>query len=192
MSDGTSVQERTPSLPWLRVNERGELELSAPDEAVPDGPRKDAIEDGMPVEAEIDEEVGNKKWIVAKARLYRDGLLVTDTDCSSGHPTEGLRGQVLVVCVDDKGRAHWVSSVYQLPTVCSKLDFCPSRRTQVFQERFPNNPDGSNPIGELTRELHIYASSGGLGDFRRSIAEAIKFTTDMYEQVKPLLALLAL
>jgi len=120
MSDGSSVQERAPRLPWLRVNERGELELSAPDEAVADGDRGKAREDGVPVEAEIDEEVGNKKWIVAKARLYRDGLLITDTDCSSGHLAEGLRVQVFVVCVDDRGRAHWVSSVYQLPTVCSK------------------------------------------------------------------------
>jgi hypothetical protein len=132
-----------------------------------------------PVTAHFDEALGNKKWCVVDATLYANGFIVTTTDCTVKHRTEGLRARVFVVCVDDQGRAHWVSDLYQCSTCCGTWDpTCPSRRRNVFQEQFPE------PVGRLTQQLQIYAESGPIGDPRRSILDAIKFGKNVYDEIK--------
>ena len=138
------------------------------------------------VTAHFDEQVGNKKWCVADGVLYANGYLVISTDCTSKHPTEGLRAQVFAVCVDDQGRVQWASDLFQCSTCGATWDpTTPSRRRNVFSQSLPE------PVGRLTSQLHIYAASGGVGDTRKSIIDSLKFGQQVYDEIKKFLPSLA-
>jgi len=131
------------------------------------------------------EEVGNRKSMTTKAILYRNGLLTCETFSRSRHLTEGLRGRVLVVCIDDQGRGHWVSDEMACITVGGQLDpTTPSARTDSFTEQLPE------PVGRLTARIDIMQASGPLGDSKKSLMNAIQTGKDVYEELKPLLGLM--
>jgi hypothetical protein len=132
-----------------------------------------------PVEASKSEHVGSRKRMVTRATLYRNGLLNVNTFSESYHPTEGLTGRVLIICVDDDARAIWVSEEFRCTTRGGRLDFTtPSKGTNNFVQNLPE------PVGRYTSTLDIYHSTGPLTDWRARVIQAIKNTADIAREVK--------
>jgi hypothetical protein len=126
------------------------------------------------------DEVGYGKFMTTDATLYRNGRIVVDTFCQNGNWTSGLRGKVLVVAVDGRGRAIWVSDVIQCPTCCSVPDFsCSSnRRTNVLEE-WPE------VVAEYTTRLDIYqADDPNYVDLRQKFIDGIKALGDIADALK--------
>jgi hypothetical protein len=122
--------------------------------------------------------VGNKKRMSTDAVLYKNGLLNIETSSQSKHPTEGLRGHVLVICVDDASKAIWVSKDYKCTTRGGRLDpFCASAGTNAWQEQFPE------AVGQHTTSLNIVHSEEGLGNVRNNILQAIKTYTEISQEI---------
>jgi hypothetical protein len=132
-----------------------------------------------PVIANETDDVASRKRMQTKATLHRNGLLITETFSKSFHPSEGLRGHVLVVVLDGAGRAIWVSQDHKCTTRCSRLDFaCASSGTDAFTEQFPE------VVGQFAAGLDIVHSDEGLGDFRNKTIQAIKTTEEIAQEIK--------
>ncbi|MCT7955160.1 hypothetical protein [Laspinema palackyanum] len=135
-----------------------------------------------PIRVSESEEVGNKKSMSTTATLYKNGLLSIETFSRSQHRSEGLRGYVLVICMDSAGRAIWISKSYRCTTRCSKFDFtCASAGTDAWQEKLPDE------VGKYTTGLDIVQSDEGLGDFRNKVIQGIKTTKEIVDELKPII-----
>jgi hypothetical protein len=126
------------------------------------------------------EQVGWGKRIDTTAVLYRDGRLGVDSYQKNDNWTGGLRGRILVVCLDGGGRAHWVSDVINCPTRCSIPDFtCASYGRSFHFQGFPE------PVGRLTQHLDIYqADNPNYVDLRAKIIEFIRGLKDIAQEIK--------
>jgi hypothetical protein len=170
---------------WLVVQDDGNVVVYAKD-GRPLWATNTVADTSGPITAEKAEDVGGRKRMTTKAKLYRDGRLVADifTDCY--HPTEGLRGRVLVVVLDNRSRAIWVSQEYQCTTRGGVLDpTTPSKGRDFKQEKFPD------AVGRHAHALDIYQSNGPLGDARQSLLDTIKTATEIYDDLKDKIATLA-
>jgi hypothetical protein len=132
-------------------------------------------------------EVGDHKYMDTKATLYRNGVLIVDSYQKSDNWGAGLRGQILVLCIDGNANAHWISPVFVCPTRCSATDpTCASRGRVNFQANFPE------PVGQYTERLDIYqADNPNYVDYRTRWIEVIKNTGEIVAAVAAVLALLA-
>jgi hypothetical protein len=140
------------------------------------------IQANAPVETSREEEVGNDKRMRTNAILYRDGRLGVSAYTESQHPTEGLRGRLFIVAVDDRGRSHYVSEEFVCTTRGSTFDFfTPSRGTDAFFQNFPE------PVGRLSQRLDIYHGTGPLGDPLAGVKNFLKGAQDVYDEIKPFL-----
>lgn len=124
--------------------------------------------------------VGWGKWMKTNATLYRDGRLQVSTFTQNDNWTGGLRGRVLVVCVDAAGRAIWVSRDFVCTTRCSVPDFsCASYGTDLFAEAFPE------VVGRYTHRLDIYqAETPSFTNLRDSTIRAIRDLRDVAKELK--------
>jgi hypothetical protein len=103
----------------------------------------------------------------AQATFYRNGLTVINSHAKSKSWTQGTKGSVFVVGSDSKGRALFVSPVFDIPTACSKPDTCSSDRRGTNQ--YQVNPEVSKYIAKV--DVYVQDRSGG-----RSAREAINNT----------------
>ena len=138
------------------------------------------------VRAYKNEEVGWGKRMETTAVLYRDGRLLVDSYQKNDNWTGALRGRILVVCVDEGGRSHWISDVINCPTRCAIPDFsCASYGRSTFTQTFPE------PVGRLTQRLDIYqADNANYVDLRAQIIGIIKSLQDIAQEIKNLLGML--
>jgi hypothetical protein len=145
-----------------------------------------AIPVGNVVVGRLAQEVGWGKKMDTTAVLYRDGRLAVSSYQKNDNWTGGLRGRILVVCVDGGGRAHWVSDVINCPTRCSIPDFsCASYGRSFHLQGFPE------PVGRLTHRLDIYqADNPNFVDLRAQIIKVIKSVKDIAQEIKDLLNIL--
>jgi len=110
---------------------------------------------------EQSDEVGFGKRIETKARLYENDKLVAQVRTINSSWVAGLRGRVLIVAVDERERAIWVSETIQAKTRCSVPDIsCASEGVETFTENFPAHPEAGNVIRKYARRLDIYHSDG--------------------------------
>ena len=126
---------------------------------------------GIPITADTGRQnVAWGKWMQTWATLYRDGRLQLSTFTQNDNWWAGLRGRVLVVCVDAGGRAIWVSQEFRCATRCSVPDFsCASYGTSWFTENFPAE------VGQYTIRLDVYQTdTDTFLDLRRAFCDAIK------------------
>jgi hypothetical protein len=121
-------------------------------------------------------EVAWAKRMRTWGHLYRNGLFRAITFTKNDHYGAGLRGQVLVVCVDGAGRAIWVSQVFHCPTRCSIFDWsCASYGSTLLSEDFPEE------VGRLSVRLDVYQTDTQVfGDLRISLCNAIKAAQPMF------------
>jgi hypothetical protein len=165
----------------LVLQDDGNLVMYRPD-GVPVWASNTVIDWGGPVQASREEEVGNQKRMRTSATLYRSGGLAVSAYTESRHPTEGLRGRLFIVAVDDRGRSHWVSEEFVCTTRGSTFDFfTPSRGTDAFYQNFPE------PVGRLSQRLDIFHSTGPLGDPLAGVKNFIRGAQDVYEEIRPFL-----
>jgi hypothetical protein len=138
------------------------------------------------VRAYKNEEVGWGKRMETTTVLYRDGRLLVDSYQKNDNWTGALRGRILVVCVDEGGRSHWISDVIECPTRCAIPDFsCASYGRSTFTQTFPE------PVGRLTQRLDIYqADNANYVDLRAQIITFIKSLKDIAQEIKDLLGTL--
>jgi hypothetical protein len=124
--------------------------------------------------------VGRDKYMDTTARLYRDGTLAIETYTRNEAWFEGLRGKVLVLCIDGRGNAHWISLVYNAPTRCAAGDpTCAHEGRSIWYEKFPE------PVGQYTERLDIMqAEDPNYPDVRARLVDFIKATEDVVDAVK--------
>ncbi|TDG28115.1 hypothetical protein E2C05_21280 [Paracraurococcus ruber] len=165
---------------WAKVS----LILDGNLNAIPKGaplPTQGPVSIG-PVEVSKQEEVGSNKTMRTRAVLYRNGHMDIDVYTESRHLTEGLRGHLYITCIDDQGRAHWVTDEFVCTTRGSVPDlFTPSKGTNAFSVNLPE------PVGRLTARLEIHHSTGPLGDALAGVKNFIAGTKDVYDEIKPFL-----
>jgi hypothetical protein len=120
------------------------------------------------------------KFMQTTATLYRDGKLVVSPYTKNDNWGAGLRGRVLVVCVDTVGQAICVSQDWGCTTRCSVPDFsCASSGTDLFSEQFPAT------IGRYTNRLDIYqAETPSFVDLRVQTINMIKALVNIAQEVK--------
>jgi hypothetical protein len=113
------------------------------------------------------DQVGWNKTMTSDVTLYSNGELIVDTFCQNSNPTGGLRGQVLVVAVDDQNRAICVSQPFQCATCCGVFDLsCASNRRQTFTEQWPD------VVGQYTVRLDVHqADQPNFVDLRNQIVK---------------------
>jgi hypothetical protein len=103
----------------------------------------------------------------AEATFYRNGLVVISTHSKSKSWSQGTKGSVFVVGLDTKGRALFVSPVFDIPTACSRADTCSSDRRDNVQHNV--NAEVAKYIAKV--DVYVQDRSGG-----RSAREAINNT----------------
>jgi hypothetical protein len=93
--------------------------------------------DGVITQQE-DTEIGFGKRMNTTAKLFRNGTLTVESYQKNDNWFGGLRGEILVLCVDAQGYNIWISNVLQCPTRCSVLDpSCASYGMSNFVNNFP-------------------------------------------------------
>ncbi len=136
----------------------------------------------------VEGDVGNHKFMRTSATLYRNGSLMVSAYTRNTHWSEGLRGRVLVVCVDSMGNAMWVSPLFQCTTRGSRGDvFTSSRGTDLFQANFPS------AVGKYTHYLDIYQGDAGSRPWEQSrdaIIGGIRAAREIAQEVKDALGAL--
>jgi hypothetical protein len=138
------------------------------------------------IEVTEEDVVGFAKKMRTKATLYRNGLLLVETFSESRAAFSGLRGCVIVICIDDAGRAQYVSDTIVCKTRCSVTDpTCPSSGTDAWTQQLPE------PVGRLSTTLNIVHFEGqDPVSFTQRIIKGIQETTDLAGEIKPLVDLL--
>jgi len=104
-----------------------------------------------PLRADKTDVVGYKKTVTTTATLYRDGTLMVDavTDCNNNF--HGLRGRIMVVVLDQGGRAIGVTQEMRCTTRGGILDiFTPSSGRDNFAQKFPEI------VGQAAANLEIF------------------------------------
>lgn len=142
--------------------------------------------DAAPVRAFEAQDVGFGKRMETEAILYRDGLLAVSTFGKVDAWFTGLRGRVLVICVDSGGRSIWVSQELRCTTRCSVLDpSCASYGRDSFVEHFPAE------VGAHTATIDILqADEASFVDLRQKLIEVIKAAEEIAPAVKAVLGAL--
>jgi hypothetical protein len=123
-------------------------------------------------------------YITSTVTLHTDGRLFVDAYLKNNARRHGMRARVAVACLDDRGRAHWVSSIYAFPTMCGTWDpTCPSeKQVEPKMEKLPD------PVGELTRSLDVHRWDGESGvDWHTKLIRQIQDAQEVYDEIKPYL-----
>jgi hypothetical protein len=126
----------------------------------------------------------NMKSLTTNVTLFRNGHMLIQTNSSCWHWGEGLRGRVFVVCIDDQGRAIWVTEEFACTTCGSRFDITAgSKHQNVFQTVLPE------VIAKYTQSLDIAQYNGASPtDWRERLRQQIKDTTDLVDEVKTVVA----
>lgn len=131
------------------------------------------------LETEESQDLGHRKTIKTHVTLYGNGLIVTESETASRHPTEGLRAELFVILVDSNGNAIWVTKAYKCTTRGSRYDaFTPSRGSDAFSENIPEE------IAECTSSLDVVHYDDSIADLRSKTIEALKKGTEVGQAVK--------
>ena len=140
----------------------------------------------VPVNKHQRNEVGWGKFMDTNATLYRDGRLICSAKTENHNWTGGLRGRLLVVGVDVRGNACWVSQEMWCTTRCSIPDIsCASFGTDTLAESWPTE------AAQIVDYIDLYqADAASFVDLRKAIADAIKGVGELAQYLGPLLALL--
>ncbi len=137
-------------------------------------------DNGAPISRSKEEDLGANKWLTTKPTLYRNGLMTLDSYAQNRSPFWGMRPKTFIVAVDEKGRAIWVSKVFENRTLCGVFDLsCASFRRENFVEQFPAS------VAHYATDLQIYhADTPSYADLRAAMLNAIKSTGDIVQAVK--------
>lgn len=139
------------------------------------------------VDGPTEEKLGPGKMITSTVTLHTNGTCFVEAYLKNQNRNVAMRGRVAVVCLDDQGRAHWVSPVYAFPTMCGTWDpTCKSEGKATLMEQLPD------VIGQLTRSLDVHRWDGESGlDWHQRLIKTIQEAQDVYEEIKPYLDKLA-
>ena len=125
-------------------------------------------------------DLGAGKHHTASATQYTNGPLFVDSFSKNDNWFYGMRPKTLVVSVDARGNAIWVSHVFNSATVCGVMDpSCASQRRETFSENEPA------AIGRNAVRLDIYhADNPNYTDLRNQLIDLIKAGVDVAQEVK--------
>ncbi len=125
-------------------------------------------------------EVGWGKRVESSVSLFRDGTMVLDSMNRNDNWFGGLRARTMIVVSDDRGRAIWVSRIFQDPTRCSVPDFsCASNGRITHVENMPA------AVAEFGVRLDIYhGDEPNYVDLRNALIDFIKALVDVAAALK--------
>jgi hypothetical protein len=110
-----------------------------------------ADEQHKPVTAKQSHALRDHRSMTTEAKLYRDGLLVVETETESTHLTRGLRGRVFLVMVNDQGEAIAITEQFGCTTRGSTTDITtPHRGKDLFKTKIPD------AVAKQTASIDIY------------------------------------
>ena len=117
-------------------------------------------------------------WAEASATFYRNGLLMVRGHARSDSNTSGVYAAYIVVGVDRRGRAIFVSNVLKMPTVCSKLDTCSHNVSDTLRDNI--NPE----IAKYVVKIDVYAKTTSQGhSFREATIRTITEACATYDDL---------
>jgi len=117
-------------------------------------------------------------WAEASATFYRNGLLMVRGHARSDSNFSGVYAAYIVVGVDRKGRAIFVSNVLEMPTVCSKWDGCSNNVNSTLRDNI------SPEIAKYATKIDVYATSTSQGrSVRESVIHTIKESCATYDDL---------
>ena len=131
--------------------------------------------------------VGDKMEIDVTATLYRDGLLMVESQERNNNDFHGMRGRIRVVCVQGNGASCAMSPDFQCETRGSRWDvFTPNQGYSSFSVQLPQ------VVGQYTAYLHIYASQGrDPVPAPQQWIDNLKQGQEIYEEIRPYLEQIA-
>jgi hypothetical protein len=134
----------------------------------------------QPIRHQEAAEVGWGKKMDTTATLYRNGTLTVESYQKNDNWFGGLRGRILVLCIDAQGNNIWISDVLNCPTRCSVPDVsCASYGSVNFVNNFPE------AVGRYTTSLDILqADDPAYTDLRNDFIDAIKAVHEVAGPVK--------
>lgn len=120
---------------------------------------------------EYDREVAYGGEMNTTARLYPNGLLSVECRSRTRAVFGGLRGRIVVICLNANREAHWVSQIFSCATRCAIFDpTCASDGTEAFFQELPE------PIGRLTESIDIINfDEARFGQWRDQLNQAREF-----------------
>jgi hypothetical protein len=135
-------------------------------------------------------ELGFAHWGRSRATMYRNGLLVVDTELHNDAWFFGFKAEGFVVPVDNEGRAIWVSQLFQPATICGVTDpECASNLTHNYAEHLPAE------VGAEVQGLDIYLANvpqfGDMDLMRQQVIDAIKAAGEIAGAIMGIIATLA-
>lgn len=122
-------------------------------------------------------------WAGGTAVLYRNGSLIVNGRAVSNANNSATYAAMFVVGVDSRGRALFVSNLFNLPTACGQWDpTCSSDRSQSFQQSI--NSDLATYVDRLDVFVTGRDQPGGWQRWRTNIREAVNTWNDLPPEVK--------
>jgi hypothetical protein len=120
---------------------------------------------------EYDRDVAFAGEMNTTAKLYPNGFLSVECASRTRAAFSGLRGRIVVVCLNANREAHWISQVFACPTRCSLFDpTCASQGTDAFFQGLPE------PVGRLTESIDIINfDEAKFGQWRDQLNQAREF-----------------
>jgi hypothetical protein len=134
---------------------------------------------------EFDRDVAYAGDMDTTAKLYPNGLLSVECRSRTRAAFGGLRGRIVVICLNANGEAHWVSQIFACSTRCGIFDpTCASQGVNAFFQELPE------PVGRLTESLDIInfdeAKFGQWRDQLNQAAEFIRQSQTIAQEIKVL------
>ena len=125
-------------------------------------------------------DLGAGKHHTASATQYSNGLVTVDSWSKNDNWFYGMRPKTLVISVDARNNAIWVTNSFNSPTVCGVMDpSCASQRRDFFSEQEPA------AIGRNTVRLDVmHADTASYADVRAPLIATIKAGVDVAQEVK--------
>jgi hypothetical protein len=141
---------------------------------------RDGAPGPQPIRRQEVAEVGWGKKMDTTAILYKNGTLTVESYQKNDNWFGGLRGRILVLCIDANSNSIWISDVLVCPTRCSIPDVsCASYGTTNFVNNFPE------AVGKHARSLDILqADNPNYVDLRNAFIDFIKGIGAIAQEVK--------
>ena len=113
----------------------------------------------------------------AETTFFRNGLAVIETHSVSTSFTQGTKGSVFIVGSDIKGRALFVSPVFDIPTACSRPDSCSSNRRDTIQHQI------NSELAKFVAKIDVFVQDRGITDLRESFKRTITETCGTFDDL---------
>ena len=137
-----------------------------------------------PIVGNHSREVAPGRFVRVNSTLFRDGTLSLKVSTQTKMAFYGMKGTVMILCIDNQGRFIYMSEVFTCETLCSTSDpKCKSTRNdEPFLQKLPQS------VGENTSRFEFHV--GDKMNFH-NVRQTVKNTMNSYIEGKQIVGPLA-